>query len=361
MNKLIFSLLFIFCYASPLIAQHHPNALDPIYTNSMHGRVDIGLKIIDTLNISKLSSKHQSFVKKYKDRFSGNNLHFEYTDNDQINELLKLFHSYWIHVFTKPAEQKIADKNLEEKVISLLKQQPQFAKLSKGKLAKSTSDYCNQYIESLGYYGNAFGKTAHIRDIFLWKKTDTKQHDITLLDNQVSVEVNEMSGFVSKGCLGFATFDRSHAGGWASKEALFAVIESYDTTSEDYEISYLHHEGQHFSDYQNFPKLKGPDLEYRAKLTELVLLNDGFWDKLDRFIRNGANLPNQAHPIANFRVIEHLSQRLLNKDRETDITVWKSIGKEKIQETCKALYDTHTENLKKKGAKRVKEYIVTAD
>ncbi len=55
-------------------------------------------------------------------------------------------------------------------------------------------------------------------------------------------------------------------------DALYCVAQAYKYrfSSEAFRVSYLNHEAQHFSDYQRFPGLSPVNLEYRAKLAELI-------------------------------------------------------------------------------------------
>jgi hypothetical protein len=104
----------------------------------------------------------------------------------------------------------------------------------------------------------------------LWKIQSPRTYHINLPEREVDVHVVFMDSFVSLGWAGYATCGRSHTGGWATKDSLYAVVSAYDTTSEQFRVSYLAHEGKHFSDYSEFPQLEQPELEYRAKLTELA-------------------------------------------------------------------------------------------
>lgn len=88
------------------------------------------------------------------------------------------------------------------------------------------------------------------------------------------------------------------------------VASSWDLSSEGYRVSLLSHESQHFSDYKRYPKLAAPDLEYRAKLVELMLAHDTQRTLLAKFSAEAARNRATPHPFASWWLIERLHARL---------------------------------------------------
>src|SRR5215472_15819422 len=123
-----------------------------------------------------------------------------------------------------------------------------------------------------------------------------------------------MSGFVLKGWLGFATCDKEFSGGWAAKDTLYCVRDSYDLDSEHFRVSYLAHEAQHFADYLRFPKLGQPELEYRAKLVELARADDSLYALLEAFTRQSVTNRTSPRAFADLRVVQRLSRALFGDD-----------------------------------------------
>jgi hypothetical protein len=116
----------------------------------------------------------------------------------------------------------------------------------------------------------------------------------------------------------YATFGKYYPGGWATKKALFCVRQAYNINSESFLVSYLDHEGQHFSDYKRYPNLIGNDLEYRAKLSELYFSNENVYKIIENFISTAKYDKNNAHPFSNYCVIRDMSKLLLNVEMETN-------------------------------------------
>jgi hypothetical protein len=115
------------------------------------------------------------------------------------------------------------------------------------------------------------GVTSPLHELMVWRKQAAHTTTVALPEESINVSVFLLDDFVSFGWLGYATCDHHHTGGWATPEGLMVVSPSWDLSSEEYRVSLLAHEAQHFADYRRYPKLEGTDLEYRAKLVELIL------------------------------------------------------------------------------------------
>jgi hypothetical protein len=76
-------------------------------------------------------------------------------------------------------------------------------------------------------------------------------------------------------------------GGWAIKEDanLYCNKGDYDLNSEHFKVSYLKHETIHFTDLNEYPQLSSADLEYRAKLIELMYCTqETIYDRVTQFV-----------------------------------------------------------------------------
>ena len=217
------------------------------------------------------------------------------------------------------------------------------------------------YFESRNLHGIAMGKTGHLYDLYLWKEQEEVQYDIDLPEGQtITVPVVFMRDFISNGWSHYTTFGQSYSGGWASPHKLYCVEESYGPKDEEeFLISYVSHEGQHFSDYTSFPELKQADLEYRAKLTELSLARETIYDILDKFITNAKNDIQFAHGFANHTVIKELSKIVFRTSFESDLKKWEQISQKKISKNALKLLKAHSQQLKVLGADSVEAYITT--
>lgn len=155
-----------------------------------------------------------------------------------------------------------------------------------------------------------FGFTRPFRECMLWTSEQERRYAIELPEGHEDVRVVMLDGFISLGWTGFATGNYYHTGGWSRPDRLYCVAPSYDTASESFKVSYLTHEGQHFSDHRRFPALEGPELEYRAKLAELALADTTQGALLQSFSTNTSESRNLPHSYANGFVLRNLARVL---------------------------------------------------
>jgi hypothetical protein len=203
-------------------------------------------------------------------------------------------------------------------------------------------------IRAHGYHP-LLGVTRPLRELMLWKTGTETRYDVMLPEGTQAVTVVFMDGFASLGWAGFATCDRHHSGGWTKPDRLYAVRSAYDLASENFRVSYLAHEAQHFADNRHFPQLEQQDeLEYRAKLVELAVGKATVYDLLDNFAANTGNDVSVPHSYANGRVVRNLGKRL-NPDA-SNAPVWRDASIERINAAAADLLRDDTARLEKTRA-----------
>jgi hypothetical protein len=218
-------------------------------------------------------------------------------------DVLAIYRRYWTRVMLHSSSVQAGEHELHAALAR---------KLRDGATAKDMAaiePLLAAQLEARGYHA-LFGVTAPLREFMLWHKQTDETYDIDLPQGREPVHVTMMDDFASLGWLGYATCDYRHSGGWATPERLFAVRSAYDLDSESFKISYLAHEGQHFSDYRRFPGLEQADLEYRAKLVEISKAHDSLYELLESFSEDGSDSREQPHPWADRQVVKQLSAKL---------------------------------------------------
>ncbi len=125
------------------------------------------------------------------------------------------------------------------------------------------------------------------------------------------------------GAMEYLSFGKISTGGWTDDNGVINCVKSsYDLTSEDFSVSLLKHEAQHARDLKEFGALPSDELEYRAKLVELIYSVRR--NLIPQFIREadssgGAN----GHTKAAYRIINGFKNKL-NKSTDAlyDIPIW---------------------------------------
>jgi len=330
---------------------------DQIYPYALRGEMLKMFEILNSFDEGQLTHDQRKLKTQYIARFLDNSEEFPYNTSDsEIIDLYDKFLAYWKSVVMEESEPSVADSQLMQVMMDFLKSRykPDF---KAKEIKKNYYSLFQEYFKSKGMYGLAMGKTGHLYDLYLWKDEEVKVYDVELPEETVEVTVVFMKDFISNGWSHYTTFGKRYSGGWATSDKLFCVNDAYDRTTEEFKISYLSHEGQHFADYRSYPKLQQADLEYRAKLTQLALANETVYDLIEVFIENGINDKNTTHPFANYCVIRDLSAALLKAGYNEDIDRLKNISRESINNASKDLLSKHSKNLRGEGAKTVERLI----
>jgi hypothetical protein len=205
------------------------------------------------------------------------------------------------------------------------------------------------FIEARGYRAIT-GRTPPLMDLIVWRRDRVEETAVELTDGTHAVPVAYMEEFVSRGWSHFATFGRASTGGWADRNGLHCVAESYDLDSESFAVSFLKHEARHFVDYVPYPSLESADLEYRAKLTELIYANQLLPELLAGFAGNAARVADAPHALASWHVVHDLSREILGSERPEDLAGLASVAADEVRTVARRLLAAHDEALRAAGA-----------
>lgn len=330
--------------------QHPPQALnyDQIYAYGVDANIVPALELLKETTGS-LTVEDQTFKQRFLDRFEeGLALDIEVPiEHAEIKELLQIFREYWRKSMLDTA--KNFDGYLARKVGPFLKRNyPPVKEIDIQR--DSIGFYLSRYVHGQGFYTTKeVGKTGRLVDLPIWQTQLDTTYTFELHKEKMQVPVVMMKDFLSLGWLEYATLGRHYPGGWATKDTLFCVRQAYELDSEEFQISYLAHEGRHIDDYQHFPNLKSYDLEYRAKLTELSLAQESLFDLISFFMHQSNKESKNPHQFANYYLIQNLSQNLFKVEFESDIEKWKGLEIKKINAAALKILKQNTKQLRKQG------------
>jgi hypothetical protein len=291
------------------------------------------------------SKKFQDLESKFYSRFFRERPKYRFKSEDPwIRKVLLAYYQYFTSVLTRKSEEEAENKLM----------------LSLRKLVIASDDVddldlLEERLETIFMekgYRFLGGVTPPFRGPYIWKTTARKEFKVELPHQSQDVTVYFLSNFILQSWIHFATFGEKFARGWAKTDGLYYVNDrpkkKKTLETSDFQVSYLKHEAQHLSDYSRFPNLQAKDLEYRAKLVELIyepksirLLKKFYYEK-----KNDSRLP---HPFSSFVILKRLSQRAFGDEGNSNLEQWNTVDSIRIQEWAWSLYDEHTEQLKVKG------------
>lgn len=294
---------------------------------------------------------YQRWKKKIDARFITRKEVIENTSGNKIiNDISNIYREYWrieLLKSTKDRTDTTLYNNLTDYLIT-----NQLTNLSKDSLSKTIKNdsELKRIIEDEGFktrfiYRNGF------QDIFIWDKGTTKNYDVVLPKDTINVTVILIEKYHINGYDSYASIGSSQVGGWALKESatLYCNRELYDLASETFMISYLKHESLHFIDLNQYPNLSSTDLEYRAKVIELMYATEKTaYDIIANFTNSAdSSYRNHSHPYANYCLIQDMSRLVFNSEYESDSNKWINVPVEKINKAAKQLYELNESKLYK--------------
>ncbi len=356
--KIPFYIVF-FCliFSIHSMAQSDFNIND-LYYSALGGNVSSIITKLDETNDSKLDEKQLEIKNKYYHRFKFENEEFKFKTSDTVLiSVYNIYLTYWKNALLNRLSLSDADhlftSDLTEYIWNIYYKDKD---VSKDSIYNDITTYSKNLLNERGF-NVANGRTGPYFDLLVWSKENKVNYKVELPETKIDVHVVFMEDVVSLGWEEYATFGRYYPGGWATSDALYCVGSAYDLNSETFRVSYLQHEGQHFADYKVYAKLSGADLEYRAKLVELIYRKDKFYELISFFINNASHSDrSNSHGFANYCMLRDLSKTLLKNDFEKDIEKWKKISIADINAAALKLFKQNTASLNKVG-KEVKELI----
>ena len=217
-------------------------------------------------------------------------------------------------------------------------------------------DNVETFIRGEGYFAQS-GRTPPLIDLMIWTSNNTAVESVELTDGTYDVELNYIDEFVSFGWSNFAAFGMASTGGWAKEDGLYCICRYYDLDSERFKLSFLKHEARHYVDFGLYPDLQPADLEYRGKLTELAYSEEGTYRLLEQFTKAANRVENAPHPLANWYLVEGLSELLLDGKRPVDASAWELIPKDQIRQAARRLLQNHDNKLADLGPSTAKGIV----
>ncbi|KRD79461.1 hypothetical protein [Lysobacter sp. Root983] len=222
--------------------------------------------------------------------------------------VLEIYQRYWWLAVRNPAQRPAEDAKLKADLAATIGEKPP---ADGDEAFDALTERINVKLRASGLHPLQ-GRTPPLYDLFLWSEQEEQDHVVALPGGeQQPVKVFVMDGWLSRGWSNYTACNQTGAAGWANPEGLYAVRAAYgDLKGEDFQVSFLGHESQHYADLKRWPDMPPWTLEYRAKLVELAKADVTRIKLLDRFYRSQDDEPDHPHPYANKRVIADMLAKL---------------------------------------------------
>jgi hypothetical protein len=332
--------------------ERRPNPLRPAYAKALDGDMGEALRLLEPIPEDALDDGERRERSCMLDRFA-HGAPVKADADAWLAGVLSIYEDYWTQVLLRRTPKDDARGRLVDRLRKAL---------GLG-IAPAGSDTRDQTLDALGAaltkrgFHSIRGVTAPYQDLMIWRQEDRASYEVQIPDGARKVEVVMMHDFVSLGWEGFATCGRHYPGGWAEPGRLYCMADAYDRSSERFSVSYLAHETQHFADYERFPKLAGPELEYRAKLAELIESRLTTRTLVALFATQTSTSRDSSHSYANACLVRDLQRELLGPGPDARASWWDALPEERIRASARALFDANTRMLEAKGPSVVTTFL----
>lgn len=262
-----------------------------------------------------------------------------YEVDADLNNILTIYQQYYRDAFYLCIGKEYAADKLRSKLAALFG------------ITDESIELCdleqNQIVDAFQSGGLYFlgGKSSGYYGPYIWRTTETVVYDVELPDGIQTYTVKLLDGFITRSWIDYLSFGEIGPGGWADGDGFINCVKSsYEFDSENFKVSLLKHEAQHARDLAEYKDMLSEDLEYRAKLVELIYSNER--NLLEQFVQEAdASDKSNGHSMASNRIAEGFVKILSENRAELG-----SLPITTIQIVAKALFDESNEEVKMKYA-----------
>lgn len=225
-----------------------------IIKGDLHGAMDVLKQFPEQ---ASLYERHRNVWEREQYR--------SYHIDGQLNGVLLAYQKYDRDCFYLQVDRERAAESLRDRlaaVVGIQKEDTELGELEQTHLPKLFRRHGLHFLggKSGGYYGP-----------YVWKTTRTVSYEVELPDGVQRYQVRLLDGFLSRSWIDDLSFGEIGPGGWADGDGIINCVQSaWDLESEAFRVSLLKHEAQHTRDLEANPDMSSEELEYRAKLVELI-------------------------------------------------------------------------------------------
>lgn len=282
--------------------------------------------LIGAISYVKQFSDHAELYNRFMTVFEQEK-YYTYEVDAYLNEILAIYQRYYRDVFYLCIGKENAADKLRTELAAFfgINDGDELCDIEQNQIAEAFWDRGFYFLGGMtsGYYGP-----------YIWRVTESKTFEVELPDGIQTYTVKLLDGFISKSWIDYLSFGEISPGGWTDGDGIINCVKSsYDFDSENFKVSLLKHEAQHARDLAIYKEMSSEDLEYRAKLVELIYSSER--NLLERFVEEADSCDKgNGHSVASSKIVEGFS-KILGKNcaelRNLEINV--------VQATATVLYE----------------------
>lgn len=271
--------------------------------------------------------ERSALYERFMNRFA-HERRITYEADAELERILTAYQQYYRDVFYLRMDRKQAENRLRDRLAQALG------------IHEDGTELCdieqNQLVEMFRSHGLHFlgGKSSGYYGPYVWRTTETVSYDVELPDGVQTYSVKLLDGFLTRSWIDYLSFGEIGSGGWTDGDGCINCVKSaWDLESESFRVSLLKHEAQHARDLAMDREMSSEELEYRAKLVELIYSSER--NLLKAFAREAdASDPTNGHAMAAHRIMKGFADALGVEKLDPD-----AIPLGQIQTVARELFD----------------------
>lgn len=219
-----------------------------------------------------------------------------YEVDAELNSILTAYQQYYRDAFYLCVGQEQAADKLRDRLAVLLGIEDNSIALCDIEQSQLVKLFMNRGLHFMG------GKTSSYYGPYIWRTTEIASYDVELPDGIQTYTVKLLDGFIARSWIDYLSFGEIGPGGWADGDGYINCVKSaWDFESESFRVSLLKHEAQHARDLAMNKDMSSEDLEYLAKLVELIYSSER--NLLLGFVQEADNSDkSNGHAMASYRI-----------------------------------------------------------
>jgi len=301
-------------------------------------------KLIDAVNYLKNCSTNQRLIEKYHNLYEANPRKLlKMSRNKTVNEILTYFQEYYYDIFWRKIEEDTARKTLTYGLAKKLE-----ITMPELNTKEDVQNFYDEKIEPAlektvtkeGFFYLGGVTQGHLGP-YIWQTTEPSTFRVELPSGAYDYTVNMLKGFNSRSWMAYISFGKIGAGGWASEGGVLNCVWKGERRLKKsiFQVDFLKHEAQHAYDYEHFENMSAVDLEYRAKLVQLIYAVN--MESFKTFMLEASkDDPENCHSYASYLLIKNLSKKIFDTDFQSDMKKWKK-QKQKISASALKLLNEY--------------------
>lgn len=308
-----------------------------MYDEEIYRKYILQGKLREAVDYLKKFEDQAAVVKKYEEVFE-NGTYERASECEAVNKVCEIFAGYYKKIFWKGGKREQGIQYLYHEVCEYLgRPEEKYSTCHEVEEAwQALEEDLAKEIEKEGYYYQG-GMTQGYYGPYIWNKTERVYFDVELPNGIEKFPVDMMEGFASCSWARYISFGKVGTSGWAGPDGVLACVkEKYDLDSERFKVDFLKHEAQHVVDLRKDPTLPGIELEYRAKMIQVIYGTN--MKSFSQFLLEGNNSdPMNTHVMASYRLISDLSKEVFHEPYVIDLGRW-SENEAALRKQARKLY-----------------------